>query len=197
MEKSEYPEIETKKINNEEISNLELAKIAMICDYLVLDRFTDISSFQRFEMCFGPLFNKENENFLFEAFTEMCGLKRKYLNFGRLISAYLLWKSKSSKNENFNKFMDILFNKMIKTNNEVIGEPLEGGRVFSTRNAKRCLLEENITLNVLKRSGGSRLRRWWSFQEGDESENQRWLKCLRSPPNAVSSKSRDLRPTST
>ena len=44
---------------NEEISNLELAKIAMICDYLVLDRFTDISSFQRFEMCFGPLFNKE------------------------------------------------------------------------------------------------------------------------------------------
>jgi hypothetical protein len=32
--------------------------------------------------------------------------------------------------------MDILFNKMIKTNNEVIGEPLEGGRVFSTRNAK-------------------------------------------------------------
>ena len=136
MEKSEYPEIETKKINNEEISNLELAKIAMICDYLVLDRFTDISSFQRFEMCFGPLFNKENENFLFEAFTEMCGLKRKYLNFGRLISAYLLWKSKSSKNENFNKFMDILFNKMIKTNNEVIGEPLEGGRVFSTRNAK-------------------------------------------------------------
>ena len=43
MEKSEYPEIETKKINNEEISNLELAKIAMICDYLVLDRFTDIS----------------------------------------------------------------------------------------------------------------------------------------------------------
>ena len=68
---------------------------------------------------------------------------------------------------------------------------------FSTRKAKRCLFEENITLNVLKRSGGSRLRRWWSFQEGDESENQRWLKCLRSPPNAVSSKSRDLRPTST
>ena len=136
METSEYPDIETKKINNEEISNLELAKIAMICDYLVLDRFTDISSFQRFEMCFGPLFNKENENFLFEAFTEMCGLKRKYINFGRLISAYLLWKSKSSKNENFNKFMDILFNKMIKTNNQVIGEPVEGGRVFSTRNAK-------------------------------------------------------------
>ena len=114
-ESNEFPEIETKIINNQEISNLELAKIAMICDYLVVDRFTDISSFPRFEMCFGPLFNNENTNFLFEAFTEICGLKKKYITFGRLISAYLLWKSKSSKNPSFNKFMDILFNKMIKT----------------------------------------------------------------------------------
>jgi len=135
-ESNEFPEIETKTINNQEISNLELAKIAMICDYLVVDRFTDISSFPRFEMCFGPLFNNENTNFLFEAFTEICGLKKKYITFGRLISAYLLWKSKSSKNPSFNKFMDILFNIMIKTNDEVIGIPVEGGRAFSTRNAK-------------------------------------------------------------
>ena len=136
IESNEFPEIETKTINNQEISNLELAKIAMICDYLVVDRFTDISSFPRFEMCFGPLFNNENTNFLFEAFTEICGLKKKYITFGRLISAYLLWKSKSSKNPSFNKFMDILFNIMIKTNDEVIGIPVEGGRAFSTRNAK-------------------------------------------------------------
>ena len=135
-ESNEFPEIETKKINNQELSNLELAKIAMICDYLVLDRFTDISSFPRFEMCFGPLFNNENSNFLFETFTEICGLKKKYISFGRLISAYLLWKSKSSKNSSFIKFMDILFNKMIKTKDEVIGTPVEGGRAFSTRNAK-------------------------------------------------------------
>ena len=71
METKEFPEIETKKINNVEISNLELAKIAMVCDYLVLDRFTDISSFPRFEMCFGPLFNAQTPNFLFDAFTEI------------------------------------------------------------------------------------------------------------------------------
>ena len=135
-EENELPKIETKKINNAEISNLEIAKIAMVCNYLVLDRFTDISSFPRFEMCFGPLFNNENSNFLFETFTEICGLKKKYINFGRLISAYLLWKSKSSKNSSFIKFMDILFNKMIKTKDEVIGTPVEGGRAFSTRNAK-------------------------------------------------------------
>ena len=135
-ETNELPEIQIKKINNVEISNLELAKIAMVCNYLVLDRFTDISSFPRFEMCFGPLFNTEKPNFLFEVFTQICGLKKKYITYGRLISAYINWKSKSSKNESFNKFMDILFNKMIKLKDEVIGIPIEGGRAFSTRNAK-------------------------------------------------------------
>ena len=63
---SELPKIETKNINGVEISNLEFAKIAMVCDYLVVDRYHDISSFPRFEMCFGPLFNKEQPNFLFD-----------------------------------------------------------------------------------------------------------------------------------
>lgn len=136
MKEPEFPEIETKKINNIELTNLELAKIAMVCDYLVVDRFTDISSFPRFEMCFGPLFNSQDPDFLFDAFTEICGLKKKYISFGRLISSYIQWKSKSSKNENFNIFMDVLYNKMIKTNDQVIGVPIEGGRAFSTKSAR-------------------------------------------------------------
>ena len=132
----DLPQLETKEINGVKISNLEIAKIAMVCDFLVIDRFHDISSFFRFEQCFGPLFSKEKPNFLFEVFQEICGHKKKYINFGRLISAYIIWKSKLSKNENFNKFMHILFNKMIKTSNEVVGTPVEGGRVFSTRNAR-------------------------------------------------------------
>ena len=77
MKEKEIPEIETKKINNIDLTNLELAKIAMVCDYLVVDRFTDISSFPRFEMCFGPLFNSKDPDFLFDAFTEICGSKKK------------------------------------------------------------------------------------------------------------------------
>ena len=134
--KNDLPEIQTKVINNVEISNLEIAKIAMVCDYLVLDRFQDKSSFLRFEKCFGPLFSKEQPDFLYEVFQEMCGSKKKYLTYGRLISAYLLWKSGLSKNENFNKFMFLLFNKIIKTNNDIVGTAVEGGRVFSTRNIR-------------------------------------------------------------
>ena len=136
MEAKEVPSLQTKKINGIEISNFEIAKIAMLCDYLVLDRFHDISSFIRFEKCFGPLFSNEKPNFLFSVFQEICGPKKKYICFGRLISAYLIWRSQLSKNEEFNKFMDILFKKMIKTNNEVVGTAVEGGRVFSTKNVK-------------------------------------------------------------
>ena len=132
----ELPTIEKKVINGVEITNLDLAKIAMICDYLILDRFHDISSFLRLEKCFGPFFNKENIDFLPEVFKEICGEKKKYISFGRLILAYTKWKSKSSTNEKFNKFMDLVFGNMIKTQDQVIGNIVEGGRIFSTRNTK-------------------------------------------------------------
>ena len=132
----EIPELHKKLVNGVEISNLDLAKIAMICDYLVIDRFHDISSFVRFERCFGPFFAKEPTEFLSEVFQEICGEKKKYISFGRLILAYTKWISKSSTNEKFNKFMDLVFGDMIKTQNEVIGNLVEGGQIFSTRNTR-------------------------------------------------------------
>ena len=153
MESKELPTLETKQINGVNVTNLEIAKIAMVCDYLVLDRFQDLSSFLRFEKCFGPLFSNEKPNFLFEVFQEICGHKKKYITFGRLISAYLIWKSQLSKNENFNKFMSVLFNKMIKTNNEVVGTPVEKGKVFSTRNARgRKVISKFSVLSDIKKN---------------------------------------------
>ena len=136
MADEQLPKEQTKEINGVNLTNLEISKIAMICDYLVLDRFNDISSFFRFEKCFGPLLSKEDPNLLIEAFQEICGPKRKYITFGRLISAYIKWKTNSSKNENFNKFMKIVFDDMIKTENEVIGKLEEGTRIFSTKNTR-------------------------------------------------------------
>ena len=136
MQEDEIHQEKTKEINGVNLTDLDISKIAMICDYLVLDRANDISSFIRFENCFGPLFSKEPENFLIEAFQEICGLKKKYLTFGRLIAAYIKWKTNGSQNENFNKFMDTVFNHMIKKENEVIGKLEEGTRIFSTRNTR-------------------------------------------------------------
>ena len=153
MEAKELPTIETKQINGVNVTNLEIAKVAMVCDYLVLDRFQDVSSFLRFEKCFGPLFSNEKPNFLFEVFQEICGHKKKYITFGRLISAYLIWKSKLSKNEDFNKFMSTLFNQMIKTNNEVVGTPVEIWKVFSTKNDRgRKVISKFSVLSDIKKN---------------------------------------------
>ena len=135
MENNEdLPEIQTKVVNGIEISNLEFSKIAMISDYLILDRFQEFCTYFRLEKCFAPFFIKESPDFLVSVFREICGPKKKYISFPRLILAYTKWKSKSSTNENFNKFMNIVFNDMIYTNGKKIGEYKEGGRIFSTRN---------------------------------------------------------------
>ena len=136
MAENELQEEKTIEINGLKLTKKEISKIAMICDYLVLDRFNDISSFIRFEKCFGPLLYKEDPNFLIEAYQEICGPKRKYITFGRMISAYIKWKTNSSTNESFNKFMDLVFNKMIKNENEVVGQLEEGTRIFGTRNVR-------------------------------------------------------------
>ena len=132
----EIPEIKAKKINGVEISNLEISKIGMIYDFLVLDRFQEHSSFFRLEKCFGPFFPNESSDFLPEVFKEICGPKHKYISYGRLILAYTKWKSNSVKNNNFNKFMDTVFNKIIVTQEQTIGKIVEGGRIFSTRNTR-------------------------------------------------------------
>ena len=80
MEAKELPALETKQINGVNVTNLEIAKIAMVCDYLVLDRFQDLSSFLRFEKCFGPLFSNEKPNFLFTVYQEICGHKKNILH---------------------------------------------------------------------------------------------------------------------
>ena len=133
---NEIPEIKTKKINGVDISNLEISEIGMIYDFLVLDRFQEYASFFRLEKCFGPFFPNESSEFLPEVFKEICGPKHKYISYGRFILAYTKWKSKSSSNNNFNKFMDTVFNKIIVSQKETIGNIVEGGRIFSTRNTR-------------------------------------------------------------
>ena len=123
-----------KKINGIEVSNYEIGIIKMICDYLFVDRVKDMATFPRFEQCFGPLFSDDNTFILSEVFKEICGPKRKYITFRRMISALLRWKSKKSTNKNFNNFMSLLFNSIIKKKNEAIGELKQNGQIFSTKN---------------------------------------------------------------
>ena len=131
------PPMRRKIIYGVDFSEFESFSIRMICDYLFLDRFNDCASFVRFEQCFGPLFSSKNKQFkLVEAYKEIIGPKKKYLTFRRMIKAYINWKSNKSNNYSFNFFMDEVFKKMIKKRGEVVGELIEGQRVFSTKNCR-------------------------------------------------------------
>ena len=130
-------EMKRKKIYDLELSEFDYCCIRMICDYLFLDRFNDCASFVRFEQCFGPLFSQKNKEFkLVEAYKEIVGPKRKYLTFRRMIKAFINWKLNKSNNYSFNFFMNEVFTKMIKKKDEVVGELVEGERVFSTKNCR-------------------------------------------------------------
>lgn len=133
MESKKIPLLK-KKINGIEISNFEIGVIRMICDYLFVDRVKDMSTFPRFEHCFGPLFSDEDDFNLLEVFKEICGEKKKYITFRRMISSLLKWKDKKSNNKNFNYFMSTIFNSIIKKKDESIGDLTEKGQIFSTHN---------------------------------------------------------------
>ena len=126
-----------KKLLGINFSEFDLNCIKVICDYLFLDRFSDSASFVRFEQCFGLLFSPKNKEFkLVEAFKEIVGPKKKYLNFKRMIKAYINWKTKKSNNYSFNFFMEEVFKKMLKKRGEIVGKPVEGELFYSTRNCR-------------------------------------------------------------
>ena len=129
--------IKKKLINNIKITNFEINSLKTFCDYLIVDRVKDYSTFPRFEKCFGPLFSDKEDFILSEVFKEICGKNKKYITFKRIISSYINWKSNKSNNKHFDYFMSSLFNKnIIKKTDEVIGELNDNCQVFSTQNCQ-------------------------------------------------------------
>ena len=123
------------------LSEEEQIKINTICDYLFFDQFSETATYLRFERCFQPLFSEEANLELDDLFQEICGYKKKYLNYKRFVSSYLKYKEDKTSKE-LKAFYDKLFNSILSK--DTVGE-FEGGRLtFSTRKANRN--RECITL---------------------------------------------------
>ena len=123
------------------LSEEEQNKINTICEYLFFDQFSEMATYLRFERCFQPLFSEEDNIELDDLFQEICGYKKKYLNYKRFVSSYLKYKENKTSKE-LKAFYDKLFNSVLSKDS--VGE-FEGGRLtFSTRKANRN--RECITL---------------------------------------------------
>ena len=119
------------KIN---LSEKEQKKINTICDYLFFDQFSEMSTYLRFERCFQPLISDEKDVDIEDLFKEICGPKKKYLNYKRFVKAYLNYKDNKVSKE-LKEFFDKLFNSILKE--EKVGE-FEGGKLtYSTMKANK------------------------------------------------------------
>ena len=129
---SSYAEQNKEMVLNED----ELEKIKTISEYLFMDQYQDMCSFPRFEECFGafcldPMIN------LPQVFKEICGKKRKYITFRRLVFSFIKWKKNPNiGSEDYQNFMKLLFEELIKTSKEGIGNQKEKTLYFNTKNSQ-------------------------------------------------------------
>ena len=112
-------------LNNIDLSEEELTKIKTISEYLFMDQYQDTCAYPRFEECFGA-FCLEKSIDLPKVFKSLCGKKRKYLTFRRLIISFNHWKNnKNINNYNFdfnalsNNKTSIFNNNKLRNNNNI------------------------------------------------------------------------------
>ena len=131
-------------MNNLELSQEEEIQIKTICEYLFFDEFMDYVTYNRFEQCFQPLFNNIQIS-LYKVFKKICGEKRKYINFKRLINAYKLYKGNDPKlDPDLKIFFEKLLNSILKEENSFVGKSQEKAFNFST--PKACKRRDRISM---------------------------------------------------
>ena len=114
-----------------------------------------MATFQRFEQCFGPLVQSLNIS-LCKVYKEICGEKKKYITFRRLISSYLKYKNTPrSASIDFKNFFSFVFNRLIKPETAYIGTKLKKSSKYSTANCKH---KKAISKLAVLSNGQSQIR---------------------------------------
>ena len=147
-------------VNDLNLTVGELNKLQVLCDFIFFDQYKDMASFPRFEECIGGFFkDKDSEDLninLEEVYKNLCGKKRKYLTFRRLIKAYLKCKENSDEiNEDTKNFFNKLLNETLKNEGDCTGNQFEGAIKYNTKNAdkmwaisKLCVVTDEKKENI-------------------------------------------------
>ena len=118
-------------------------KIKTLCEYLLFDQYKDTATFPRFEQCFQPLFNNVNIS-METGFKDICGAKKKYINYARFTKAYINHINQKDPSQDTNTFFSLLLTKILKNENESVGETYENNYSFSTY--KSCKNRQCLTM---------------------------------------------------
>ena len=145
-----------KKINKRNkfllLSNEELEKIKSVAEYLFKDQYQDTCSYPRFEECFGVFITKEKID-LPTVYKLICGRRKKYITFRRLIISYSQWKRNPERfSEDFQKFMTLLYKDLLKNSDENVGFKPEKCVYYNTRNCqnRKAISKFSVITDELK-----------------------------------------------
>ena len=119
-----------------DLTEEELRKIKTISEYLFMDQYQDTAAYPRFEECFGA-FCLEKSIDLPKVYKTLCGRRRKYITFRRLISSFNQWKKNPNKfNADSSKFMDLIYNNLLKKSGESVGVIADKAICYNTNNSE-------------------------------------------------------------
>ena len=128
------------KADNKQTNEIE---IKTLCEYLFFDQFQDTATFPKFEQCFQPLFNNIDIS-METVFKEICGEKKKYINYYRFAKAYLNHLNGKDPSNDTKTFFTNTLTKILKEENSFVGKSMEKNYIFSTK--KSCQKRQCITL---------------------------------------------------
>ncbi|MCQ2816011.1 MAG: C2 family cysteine protease [archaeon] len=121
----------------------ELGKLKVLADFVFYDEYQDKASYPQFEQTFAAFFKDGNVS-LEKAFKALCGDKRKYLNFKRMIKAFL--KAKDSPSEiapEAKTFYSSLMDNFLKDLESTIGDKNSKGLIKQSSGSKnRCFISK-------------------------------------------------------
>ena len=119
-----------------DLTDEELNIIKTISEYLFMDQYQDTAAYPRFEECFGA-FCLEQSIDLPKVFKTLCGRRRKYITFRRLISSFNQWKKNTIKyNEDTSKFIELVFKNLLKNPKENVGKIVDKAICYNTNNSE-------------------------------------------------------------
>ena len=119
-----------------DLTEEELNSIKTISEYLFMDQYQDTAAYPRFEECFGA-FCLEKSIDLPKVFKNLCGRRRKYITFRRLINSFNQWKKNSGKyNEDTSKFMELVYKNLLKNPKETVGKIVDKAICYNTYNSE-------------------------------------------------------------
>ena len=88
-------------------------RIKTLCEFLFSDQFGETASFNRFELCFQPLFNNIDIS-LDKVFKYICGKKKKYITYKRFAKSYLEFTNGICQSKDAETFFQILIYNILK-----------------------------------------------------------------------------------